>query len=152
MSEHADQARELFEQGYNCAQSTFAAFCDVTGLDFETALRLSSSFGGGMGRLREVCGAVSGILMASGMLYGYANPDDDRAKEAHYRLVQNLALRFKAEHGSLLCRDLLGLADEHDSPTPEKRTDAYYQARPCAKLVAKASEILDEFINKEETS
>ncbi len=153
MSRHCDRARELFGQGYNCAQSVFAAFCDETGMDFETALKLSSSFGGGMGRLREVCGAVSGMLMAAGTLYGYADPKDDEAKAEHYRLVQALALRFKAENDSLICRDLLGLTVEHDAPTPEKRTAGYYQKRPCAEYVACAARILDEHIeHKEEVS
>ncbi len=150
MSRHSGLAKELFEKGYNCAQSVLAAFCDVTGLDFETALKLSSSFGGGMGRLREVCGAVSGILMAAGLLYGYTDAKDDEAKSDHYRLVQALALRFKAENDSLICRDLLGMTAEHDSPVPEKRTESYYQKRPCADYVACAAELLDKYIDETE--
>lgn len=150
MSRHSKTARALFEKGYNCSQSVFAAFCDATGLDFETALKLSSSFGGGMGRLREVCGAVSGMLMAAGMLYGYTDPQDDAAKADHYRLVQSLALQFKAENDSIICRDLLGLPAGHDAPVPEKRTEVYYQKRPCAQYVERAAEILDEYIQKTE--
>jgi C_GCAxxG_C_C family probable redox protein len=152
MSRHGEQAQALFEQGYNCAQSVFAAFCDVTGLDMPTALRLSSPFGGGMGRMREVCGAVSGMLMTVGLLYGYENPNDDTAKESHYRLVQALALRFQQEHGSLVCRDLLGLSMEHDSPIPQKRTEQYYQIRPCAALVARAAELLDEILERRQSN
>jgi C_GCAxxG_C_C family probable redox protein len=146
MGNHSDIARELFEQGYNCAQSVFAAFCDETGMDMDAALRLSSSFGGGMGRLREVCGATTAMFMVAGMKYGYADPTDNAAKTEHYRLIQSLAFKFKDMNGSYICRDLLGLEDGADSPTPQERTKEYYQTRPCADLVARAADMLDELI------
>jgi C_GCAxxG_C_C family probable redox protein len=121
-------------------------------MDFETALKLSSSFGGGMGRLREVCGAVSAMFMVVGLKYGYASPTDSEAKAEHYRLIQDLAAHFKAENDSIICRELLGLTVEKDSPVPEARTAAYYQKRPCTELVASAAEIMDDYIeakNKE---
>jgi len=146
MSDHSIKAKELFEKGYNCSQSVFAAFCDVTGLDQVTALKLSSSFGGGMGRLREVCGAVSGMFMAAGIIYGYSDPTDSSAKALHYELIQKLATEFKEENGTIICRELLELQEGADSPVPEERTEDYYKRRPCGALVEHAAEILDEHI------
>ena len=104
---HTGAAGQLFVQGYNCSQAVFAAFCDETGLDMDTALRFSSSFGGGMGQLREVCGAVTGMFMVAGVKYGYTDPKDVSAKAEHYRLIQSLAARFKEKNGSYICRELL---------------------------------------------
>ena len=146
----SEKARELFLNGYNCAQSTFCAFADDLNLDFETALKLSSSFGGGMGRLREVCGAVSSMFMIAGLKYGYTSNNDDEAKEKHYTLIQELAQKFEEKHGSIICRELLGLDVKHDSPKPEKRTEEYYINRPCEKLVASAAEIISDYISKRE--
>lgn len=151
MSGKAERAMELFKQGYNCAQAVFAAFCGDMGMDFETALKLSSSFGGGMGRLREVCGAVSGMFAAAGMKYGYTDPKDSKAKAAHYKLIRELAAQFKAENHSIICRELLGLDAGPDSPVPELRTDEYYTKRPCAELVGCAARLMEELINKTET-
>ena len=148
MDNHSVTARGLFEQGYNCAQSVFAAFCDETGLDMETALRLSSSFGGGMGRLREVCGAVTAMFMIAGIKYGYSDPADSEAKQEHYCLVQALAHRFKGMNGSYICRELLGLDAGADSPVPAARTQEYYDTRPCAGLVECAADILDGLISQ----
>ena len=142
---HQEQAEQNFLAGYNCAQSVLLAFADDLGLEKEFALRLSSSFGGGMGRLREVCGAVSAMLMAAGLLYGYTAPNDDQAKAAHYALVQELAGRFRAQYGAILCRELLGRAGA-ESPIPEKRTETYYTQRPCARFVGGAARILEEYM------
>lgn len=139
-------AMELFKQGYNCSQSVFGAFCEECGMDFETALKLSSSFGGGMGRLREVCGAVSGMFMVAGMKYGYTDPEDSTSKAEHYKRIQELAEQFKEKNGSLVCRDLLGLSVQSESYIPEKRTAEYYKKRPCAEIVGDAAEIIYEFI------
>ena len=138
------KARELFKSGYNCAQATFCAFCDELGIDFETALKLSSSFGGGMGRLREVCGAVSAMFMIAGLKQGYTSNNDDEAKEKHYRLIQELAQKFKSKHGSIICRELLNLPPGADSPTPSKRTEQYYQERPCENFIGNAAKIINE--------
>lgn len=143
---HEEKARELFKQGYNCSQAVLLAFCDVTGLDEKTAVMLSSSFGGGMGRMREVCGAVSGMFMAAGLLYGYSEPSDQAGKTAHYQRIQALAEEFRKENGSIICRELLGLPGGADSHVPELRTDAYYKKRPCADLVAMAARIMDAYI------
>lgn len=151
MSKHSDDAKELFKQGYNCAQAVVVAFCDETGLGREEALRLSSSFGAGMGRLREVCGAVSGIFMVAGMKYGPADPTDQPKKAEHYKLVQFLAKRFEESNGSIVCRDLLNLAVKHDNPVPAERTETYYKKRPCAELVEFAAQIMDNYIEMKKT-
>ena len=148
MNDHSYLAKELFEKGYNCSQSIFAAFCDETGLDIETALKLSSSFGGGMGRLREVCGAVTGMFMVVGLKYGYSNPYDKELKTEHYKLIQYLAEKFKEENASIICRDLLSLTNTKTSNSyiPSDRTESYYKERPCTNLVISAANILDEYI------
>lgn len=139
-------AVDLFLQGYNCAQSLAGAFADVTGLDRDTMLRLASSFGGGMGRLREVCGGVTGSLMVLSMVYGYSTPETGEAKAQLYARVQALAKAFEAEHGTILCRELLGRTREE--PTPEARTPAYYASRPCARFIGDAAELLERYLNE----
>lgn len=142
---HEYLAADLFLNGSNCAQAVLLAFGDVTGLEPALAAKLSSSFGGGLGRLREVCGAVSGMLMVAGLLYGYDNPgEEDAAKKAHYQLVQELCGRFREETGSIICREIL--KNPPSDPNPSPRTAEYYQTRPCAKMVMTAARILDEYI------
>ena len=143
--DHSMKAAELFLSGSNCAQAVAVAFCDVTGLDEITASKLSSSFGGGFGRLREVCGAVSGMMMVLGMLYGYADPgENDCSKKAHYQLVQQLAEEFRAECGSIICREILKNPPSDPNPTP--RTAEFYKDRPCVHMVITAARILDKYI------
>ncbi len=144
--DHSEKAYELFTQGYNCSQSVFAAFCDVTGLDMDLALKISSSFGGGIGRLREICGAMSGMLMAAGCLYGYTTPADYNIKSEHYRLVQELSYRFRERAGSMLCRELLGL-DGASNPESPVRDARFYATRPCGRVIRAAAQILDEYIS-----
>lgn len=143
---HSETACRLFAEGCNCAQAVFAAFCDVTGMDHDTALKLSSSFGGGMGRMREVCGACSGMFMAAGLFYGYVSNDDDNEKAEHYKRIQHLAEQFKAEHGTIICRELLKNLSVTSSHVPDKRTEEYYKVRPCVRFVRTAAEILDSYI------
>ena len=144
--DHSLQAAELFLKGYNCAQAITVAFSDVTGLDEDFSARMASSFGGGMGRMREVCGAVSGMLMVAGILYGYDSDDDDEAKKAHYHLVQDLAGQFRQQVGSIICRDILKNPPSDPNPTP--RNAEFYAKRPCAHMVAVAAEILDEYLQE----
>lgn len=143
--DHKKLAGDLFLEGYNCAQAVFLAFSDVTGYDKDAALRISSSFGGGMGRMREVCGAVSGALMVAGVLWGYTGLDDQQ-KRGHYALVQEIARRFKEKHATIVCRELLTGLSVDNAPTPTVRDAAYYQKRPCIRFVEDAAEILDEMI------
>lgn len=148
---YGEIGRKLFRQGYNCAQSVFCAFSEDLGIDFETALKLSSSFGGGMGRLREVCGAVSAMFMIAGIKYGYTSPDDDNVKEEHYTRIQKLAQSFKNKHETIICRNLLGLTCETDTPKPSKRTEKYYETRPCEQFVYDACEIIADYLNNNST-
>lgn len=144
----SEKAKELFKQGYNCAQAVVGAYAEELGLDMETAMKLASSFGGGMGRLREVCGAVSGMFMVAGMKYGYSSPEAKLEKTEHYKKIQELAAEFSENNGSIICRELLGLQAGKDSYVPEARTEKYYKARPCVELVGDAAAILEEYINK----
>ena len=139
--DHGALSKEMFCKGYNCAQAVVTAFHEELGMTESEAARLSSSFGGGMGRMRETCGAVSGMLLVAGLLWGYGTPGDDEAKAAHYRLVQEMAAKFRERTGSLICRELLGNPPSDPNPTP--RTADFYKTRPCAGFVALAAEILD---------
>ena len=139
---------ELFRQGYNCSQSIVMTFAEEVGLDPAAAVRIASSFGGGMGRLREVCGAVSGMFMIAGYKFGYGDPKDFEAKKRHYALIQELAGRFREKNGSIVCRELLtkGSGSGSSDPTPTERTEEYYKKRPCPELIGDAAEILAEYI------
>jgi C_GCAxxG_C_C family probable redox protein len=148
VGQYRDRAIELFKQGYNCSQAVVAAFCDETGMDFETALKISSSFGGGMGRLREVCGAVSGMFMVAGMKYGYTDPKDRLLKTGHYKLIQEMAEKFINNNRSVICRELLGQTGKIEGHVPEVRTDEYYKKRPCIELVGDAAEIMHQIIQQ----
>ena len=137
-----------FRTGYNCAQSVLLTFSEEIGLTQEEALKLASSFGGGMGRLREVCGGVSGMLIVAGLLYGYHEPRDYEGKSEHYARVQELARAYEAENGSIVCRELLGLTQKRDEPKPEQRTEEYYKKRPCEQLVKMAAGIMEAYIKE----
>ena len=141
--DHSIRAAELFCQGYNCAQAIAVAFSDVTGLEPAYAAKMASSFGGGIGRLREVCGAVSGMVLVAGILYGYESPDSALQK-AHYELVQELVEQFRQQVGSIVCRDIL--KNPPTDPTPSPRTAEYYSQRPCARMVYTAAQVLDDYI------
>ena len=144
------KAGELFSQGYNCAQAVVGAWADAAGLDRDTALRLSCGFGGGMGRMREVCGAVSGAVMVLNWRFGYTDGTDQSAKGDIYKIIQDFAARFKQENGfdSIVCRELLGLPGA-SSPKPAPRTNEYYKKRPCKELVELSAGLLGEFIEVE---
>ncbi len=140
---YAEKAENFFAQGYNCSQAVLLAFADECGLTETAAARITSSFGGGMGRLREVCGAVSGMFMVAGLCSGYDDPKAQSEKAEHYARIQQLAADFNAENGSIICRDLLNLQQSGASaPIPEARTEAYYRKRPCKALVGDAARIV----------
>ncbi len=151
-SKYAQKAMNLFLEGYNCTQAVFLAFEDKYDMDHNMALRLSSSFGGGMGRLREVCGSVSGMFMVAGILYGYDDVKNPELKKNHYARIQQLAAEFEKENGSIVCRDLLGLGKGKDSPTPSERTAEYYKKRPCIKLIGMAAAIMEAYIEEQESA
>mgnify|MGYP002623814466 FL=1 len=158
----AQRAVDLFKQGFNCSQAVFASCADIYGIkDEKLALRLSASFGGGMGRMRLVCGAASGMFMLAGLHNGSATPHDSEGKMANYALVQQLANEYKSRYGSLICAELLGLApknnspfpsgegrEEATSPKPAERTPEYYQKRPCPEMIAEAVRIYLRAINE----
>lgn len=166
IEERVEKAMRLFKEGgYNCCQAVVLAYNDVFGIDDNTAAALSSGFGGGMGRMREVCGSVSGMVLLAGLLKPATDPSDMTARTGNYALVQEIASDFKSLNGSIVCRELLGLspmgsatvnpADPHgipDSPVPSDRTPEYYKKRPCAELVGIAARIIGEKINRENAS
>ena len=141
-----EAAMDYFIQGYNCSQSVVLAFADLLDLDESALMKLSSSFGGGMGRLREVCGSVSSMFIVAGLLYGYDTPETGQIKAEHYAKIQALAAEFEKKHGSIVCRELLGLSTKHDAPTPTPRTPDFYTKRPCKEIIGDAAEILEHFI------
>lgn len=134
VEERANKARELFMSGYNCAQSVVLAYVDLFDADYDLISKISASFGGGMGRMREVCGTCSGMFMIAGLAIPADNVDKE-AKMKNYALVQELAEEFRRENGSIICRELLGLDHKKDDPRPEARTAEYYKKRPCPDLV-----------------
>lgn len=142
MTLHEKKAAELFMSGYNCAQAAFCAFADELGLDNDFAKKISSSFGGGMGRMREVCGAVSGALMALGCFKGYDVIGDDTIKMEHYARVQGIMKGFANELGSYICRDIIKVIGAQ-GPMPTPRTAEFYKARPCVKCVMQAARLVD---------
>lgn len=143
-----ETAYQNFLSGYNCTQSIAVAFAEELGLDKNTAARLSSGFGGGMGRMREVCGTFSGVVFVLSALYGYSEPKDLTTKKELYEKIRALADKFRADNGSIICRELLGLDKAEESATPESRTPEYYKKRPCPELCRYAANLLEEFIKE----
>ena len=141
------RAREAFEQGYNCSQSVVVAYADVLGQDADALASLVAPLGGGMGRLREVCGAVSGMFMVSSAAYRGESNTDRSVRTQIYTGVQQLAERYRSECGSIVCRELLGLKQHSDVPVPEERTPDYYRRRPCSEYVAIAARLVGEYLN-----
>lgn len=149
MSERVQKAQELFYQGYNCSQAVFGAYADIFGVDFKTALKLSAGLGGGCGRQRELCGAVSGAVLVIGLKYGSVQGDDQQGKKLCYEKVRAFSDEFKKVNRSIICRELLGIDNIEESSTPNKRDEQYYKKRPCAQLVKTSAEVLENFILKE---
>ena len=156
IEERVEKAKRLFKEGgYNCCQAVVLAYSDLFGLENETAAAISSGFGGGMGRMREVCGAVSGMVMLAGLMKPASDPSIKDWRTANYALVQEMAGEFKAMNGSIVCKELLGLVPmgsgstaPKESPVPSDRTPEYYKKRPCEEMVAIAARIVGEKINK----
>ena len=147
MEERIEKAVSLFKEGYNCSQSVVASFADLYGFTEEQALKMSASFGGGIGRMRQTCGAACGLFLLAGLESGCTEGKDREGKEANYKMVQEFAEEFKKRNGSLICAELLGLAKNAPTPaTPEARTAEYYKKRPCVKMVEEAARIFAEFL------
>ena len=148
MEERIEKAIELFKEEYNCSQSVVAAFADMYGLTPEQALKVSASFGGGIGRMRQTCGAACGLFMLAGLETGCTEGKNREGKEANYKVVQELAEEFRKRNGSLICAELLGLSKTAPTPaTPEARTAEYYKKRPCVKMVEEAARIWCEYLS-----
>lgn len=145
-----ERAVALFKQGYNCSQSVVAAFADMYGFTEEQALRMSASFGGGIGRMRATCGAACGMFLLAGLETGAVRGDDREGKAANYALVQQLAEEFRQRNGSLVCAELLGLKHPEGETMPEARTSQYYAKRPCVKMVEEAARIWAEYLEKKQ--
>ncbi|MBR3678206.1 MAG: C_GCAxxG_C_C family protein [Alistipes sp.] len=146
VSARASRAKELFLEGYNCSQAVALAYADIADVDAALLAKIAAPFGGGMGRLREVCGAVSGMTLLAGFISPNPKSDDVAAKRANYTLVQEFAEQFRKRNGAIVCRTLLGLDRQKDEPTPSERSEAYYKKRPCADLVYDAAEIVGEYL------
>ncbi len=147
--DHQKRALGLFESGCQCAQSVFVALCDETGLDEQDALALSASFGGGIGRMREMCGALCGLLMALGYTLGRYPMGSSEGKDRHYRLTQYAARRFKQQTGSVFCYELLGLPHAAQIPVSAPRTEQFYRDRPCARFILAAVDVFDELMQEQ---
>ena len=147
LSARGDKAKQLFLSGYNCAQAVLMAFSDITGFDEKTSAMLASGFGGGMGRMREVCGTVSAMFMIVGTVNGYDDPKDNENKKRTYAMIQQLAGEFKEINGSIICKELLGLEKPEGTHIPEQRTAEYYKKRPCAELVKISAEITEKYLD-----
>ena len=144
-----EQAKELFLNGHNCAQAVLCAYAQELGLSQEQAIAMAACFGGGLGRQREVCGAVSAMCMVLSLKYAPKDPKDHIAKSAFYAQIQELCKRFKEDNGSIICRELLGLAPGPSAPTPEPRTAQYYTHRACADKVKSATDILEKYLQEQ---
>lgn len=147
-NERIEKAVALFKEGFNCSQSVVAAFADKYGFTEEQALRMSASFGGGIGRMRQTCGAACGMFLLAGLEKGSTDGKDRAGKAANYALVQELAAEFKRRNGSLICAELLGLKKPEGSAQPEARTEQYYAKRPCVKMVEEAARIWSEYLER----
>lgn len=155
IEERVEKAKKLFKEGgYNCCQAVFLAYSDLFDIDPKTAASISSGFGGGFGRMREVCGSVSGMVLLCGLLSPADDPSDKAGRTNNYALVQEVAEEFKAINGSIICKELLGLvpmgsnaAAMKESPTPSDRTAEYYKKRPCEELVGISARIIGERIS-----
>ena len=145
-----DYAVKLFKSGFNCAQSVFAAYADLFGLDFETSLKMSGALGGGVGRMREVCGAVLSMSLVAGLKEGNANPEDEEAKAHIYELVRKMSDMFRERQGSIICREILGIEGMEESSRPSIRTPEFYSSRPCAGIIKCAAQIIDEVLFSKE--
>lgn len=146
MMSRVEEAVRTFESGYNCAQSVFVTYADLFGMDRQTALKISCPMGGGVGRMREVCGAVSAMSMLAGLKYGNTDPDDQEAKTYMYQLVQDMSSRFRQDMDSIVCRELLKDVPLSTGAAPQKRDKTFYETRPCSRIIALASKIIEDML------
>lgn len=148
--QRVEKAVELFKQGYNCSQSVVAAFADLYGYTTEQALRMAASFGGGIGRMRQTCGAACGMFLLAGLDCGATDGADRAGKSHNYAVVQQLADAFKNINGSIICAELLGLNKPNHNPQAEERTATYYKKRPCAEMVRTGAQLFADYLLKQQ--
>ena len=141
-------AIDYFKEGYNCSQSVVMAFEDVLTIDAKELCKIASPFGGGISRMRETCGAVSGMVLVLGNLIGYSTPEMGAKKQELYEKTQKILKIFESRYGSLTCRRLLNLNVVHDDPKPSKRDHSFFMNRPCPELIGGAAEILESFLKE----
>ena len=146
MNSRVEQAVATFEEGFTCAQAVFSTYADLFGMDREMALKLSSPMGGGIGRMREVCGVVSAMAMLAGLKEGNTDPENEEGKERIYLLTRRMAGKVKEQFGTIVCRELLGIGGMEESAKPSVRTQQYYQERPCLKLIEVAAKTIEEML------
>lgn len=154
LDERVSRAVDYFMAGYGCCQSVVAAFCDLYGLDETMAKRIAAGFGGGVGRMRMMCGAVSGLVMLVGLDCGQTEGSDREGKSACYKVVQELLAQSKAENGSVICAEILGLKGYEKAPcsyVASPRTAEYYKTRPCAAKVESAARIFADYLRRKKT-
>lgn len=149
IEDRVNQAVQNFESGFNCAQSVFLAYSDIFELDLETAQKVSVSFGGGVGRMREICGTVSAMAMLAGFKYPVLDAANQEQRTLNYTMVQKMADMFKEKHGTIVCRSLLPQTEATTNPAPSLRTSEYYAKRPCSKYVAEAATIAGRMLKGE---
>ena len=151
MGKRADKARDMFLQGYNCCQAVVGAFADLYGFDPETAMKMAEGFGGGLGRMRLTCGAVNGMAMVAGMKMSHGKPGDLKLRGDIYAVVRQMVEEFKAQNGTIICAELLGLSmPKDDSPMPEERTPEYYKRRPCPDKIHQCGLIIEKYLGIED--
>ncbi|MGL4410660.1 MAG: C-GCAxxG-C-C family protein [Bacteroidales bacterium] len=148
VEDRVKKAIDLFNEGYNCSQAVVVAYSDLYGLDSKLAKSISHSFGGGLGRMREVCGAISGLSMLLGLEHPVDEANDMDARTRNYAEVQRASSLFKEKHQTIICRELLKTLKPSNNPTPSERNDYYYSIRPCGRFVEDAARIFGNMINE----
>jgi len=151
MGERADRAREMFFEGYNCCQAVVGAFAEDLGMDKVTAMKFAEGLGGGMGRMRLTCGAVSAMALLAGLANSTGLPKNLQKRGEIYALIRDMAKEFSDKNGSIICAELLGAAmPKDDSPMPQERTAEYYKKRPCPECIHDAALIVEKYLFGEE--
>ncbi len=154
IEERVNKAIGLFKEGYNCSQSVVGAWADYYDINEQILMKLATSFGAGIGRMRETCGAACGMFILAGLETGCTDPTNPSGKSNNYKVIQELAASFKECNGSINCGELLGLRNIREdkiSHIPQERTSEYYKKRPCVEMVASAARIYGRFIAKKES-
>ena len=141
-----EQAIQYFKEGYNCSQAVVLTFKDILKIDPNELCKIASPFGGGISRMRETCGAVTGMVLVLGNLIGYETPETGEKKHELYKNTQEILRIFENRYGSLTCGKLLKISQKHDDPNPTPRDHSFFLNRPCPELIGGAAEILEDYL------